>query len=308
MLLITVYRYRYSTVVSNHRTRVMGSDPEPKLFREWLSGGLANAVTSAFLNPLDVSKTRLQLSGTKDKTLIGTMRQLYREGGLVGLWRPGLTASAIREMLSSGPRAGFYPTVRDKVNENLNQNGDRDLTVKIISAMITGTLGSLIANPIDLVKVRLMGNPDQYKGPLSALPEIYRSEGIRGLYKGVAASTLRGAFIAAGELGTYDHSKTVLRNNLNWKEGSELHVVASLITGVVAATVAAPFDLIKTRAMHTTGEAMPISRILSDVIKHEGPLALFKGWLPSYLRLGPHALICFPVFEQIRRLLGLKYL
>lgn len=44
------------------------------------------------------------------------------------------------------------------------------------------------------------------------------------------------------------------------------------------------------------------------VVEEEGALILFRGWLPAYLRLGPHAIICFPVFEQLRRLFGLNYL
>ena len=43
----------------------MSSDTHPgaQLLLEWSSGGLANAITSALLNPMDVSKTRMQVTG-----------------------------------------------------------------------------------------------------------------------------------------------------------------------------------------------------------------------------------------------------
>lgn len=44
------------------------------------------------------------------------------------------------------------------------------------------------------------------------------------------------------------------------------------------------------------------------MLRSEGAGTLFRGWLPSYLRLGPHALICFPIFEQLRFLAGLDYI
>ncbi len=47
---------------------------------------------------------------------------------------------------------------------------------------------------------------------------------------------------------------------------------------------------------------------LKAVVREEGLLVLLRGWLPAYLRLGPHALICFPLFEQIRVAFGLSYL
>ncbi len=93
----------------------------------------------------------------------------------------------------------------------------------------------------------------------------------------------------------------------NLNEGAALHIISSLITGLVATSMAAPFDLIKTRAMNST-QNLSVITIFKDVVKNEGALTLFRGWLPSYLRIGPHALICFPLFEQIRRLMGLEYI
>lgn len=155
-------------------------------------------------------------------------------------------------MLSSGPRAGFYVPVRTYVaskldNNNTNEHENISLATKIVSAMITGTIGSIIANPIDVVKVRLMTNPNAYPSTINGLWNIFNSEGMGGLYKGLLPSTLRAAFIASGELATYDHSKTLLKRLSGADDNFNLHVAASLITGLVATTVAAPFDLIKTR-------------------------------------------------------------
>jgi hypothetical protein len=242
-----------------------------RLLKEWLSGGLANAITSALLNPMDVTKTRMQTALIDTQLSLNriklpsnhnlhlfksTISGLYREGGVVGLWTPGLLASCIRELLSSGPRAGFYVPVRDTIRDivaklyndkTASSAVENSFSVKALAAMTTGTMGSILANPIDVVKIRLMTNPNAYQSTLSAIPIIFRMEGLAGLYKGVVPSTLRGAFIAAGELATYDHSKHLIKAHLQISEGVHLHSFASLITGFVAATVAAPFDMIKTR-------------------------------------------------------------
>jgi hypothetical protein len=131
--------------------------------------------------------------------------------------------------------------------------------------------------------------------------------------RGVAPSTARGAVIAVGELTTYDHTKFLLKDSGLMNEGFYLHAVASLITGVVATTVAAPFDLLKTRVMNDGsgcgGAAPQLYRGAADcfakTVKREGPRALMKGWWPAYCRLGPHALIQFPLLEQIRCAMGL---
>lgn len=61
------------------------------------------------------------------------------------------------------------------------------------------------------------------------------------------------------------------------------------------------------RAMNAV-EPKGMLETLKAVVREEGLLVLLRGWLPAYLRLGPHALICFPLFEQIRVAFGLSYL
>mmetsp|Transcript_7303 Transcript_7303/g.10875 ORF Transcript_7303/g.10875 Transcript_7303/m.10875 type:complete len:290 (+) Transcript_7303:13-882(+) len=284
------------------------------LFLDWASGGLANAISSSFLNPMDVSKTRMQAEERLKKCptrtgMFATIKNTYIEGGIIGLWSPGLTASILREFLYSGPRAGFYVPVRNFFSTQHHIFENDSFACKILAALCTGTFGALIANPIDVIKIRLMVKPQSYPSIGNAFYSIQKDEGIAGLYKGLFPSTLRGAFIAVGEIATYDQTKTILKKNFDLSEGLLLHSMCSLITGFVATTVAAPFDLLKTRSMNLkSSSSSGVLKMINSIIRDEGLLVLFRGWLPAYLRLGPHALICFPILEQIRRAFGLEYI
>jgi hypothetical protein len=90
---------------------------------------------------------------------------------------------------------------------------------------------------------------------------------------------------------------------------AQLHVTSSLIASVVCAFVTAPPDMIKTRVMGDTAGryAGPFDAVVSTV-RHEGMLTLWRGTFPSWLRLGPHFLITFPLYERIRASFGLGYL
>ena len=216
--------------------------------------------------------------------------------------------------------------------------------------MLTGTFGSIISNPTDVVKVRFLNgaggelSSSSWFPTLRAFPALLADEGIAGgMMRGIVPSVLRGAFIAAGELATYDHVKGQLREA--WQRGQKkkensrgsgdddddddenhsggsgggetetesraespvLHVVASLVTGVVATTVAAPFDLLKTRAMEAR-TATSLAALVREVVTTDGPRAMVRGWVPAYFRLGPHALICLPMFEQMRAFVGVGYI
>ena len=60
--------------------------------------------------------------------------------------------------------------------------------------------------------------------------------------------------------------------------------------------------------MASADPADGFARVLLRLLQNEGPLALFNGWFPTYCRLGPHACLTFPLFEFMRRSMGLEYL
>jgi hypothetical protein len=287
---------------------------QPSLFSECVVGGGANAFVSAFLNPMDVCKTRMQVEvmkgdrrdGAVHGSMVRSLRKVYAEGGIIGLWTPGLTATMVREMFNCSARTGLYVPVRNLFS-SVDSGEAPTLGTRICAALTTGTIGSIVSNPVDVVKVRLLNAPSAYPSTFRAYPMLLREEGVQGAFRGVLPSTLRGAFIAVGELAAYDQVKHEAKLHLGLAEGTALHVLASLVTGVVATTLAAPFDLIKTRTMSAVTPVSPLE-ILSRTIREEGPRALLRGWVPSYMRLGPHALICLPVFEQLRAFVGVGYL
>ena len=189
---------------------------------------------------------------------------------------------------------------------------DRNITQRALAASLTGFGGSLCANAVDVVKIKQFERPAAYpRGVLAAMRTIAADEGlVRGLLvRGVSASAPRGAAIAIGEITTYDATKDALKGTFPTRaDGSEpfaLHVVTSVVTGVVATTVAAPFDTIKSRVM-AGGSGVNAASALGALLRSEGAGALLSGWWPAYCRLAPHAILTFPLLEQMRRVAGLE--
>lgn len=309
--------------------------------KELFAGGLANATASIFLNWSDVIKIRLQTQETMKgppmyRSFSQALSRIVKEEGLVnlknpmrgGLLMPGMVPSIMREFGYSSFRFGCYPIVKRQLGAEGNDIG---LTRKIAAGLVTGGLGSALATPTDLVKIRQQreagrlgadgsyetglhkGSRPQYRHTGHAFRAIFSEHGVRGLYRGIGPTMFRASMIASGQLASYDHTKHTLKTSGLVEDGVALHVFASVVAGLCATTAAQPFDTIKSRVMADLGN--PNTRIYSGMfdclvksVRQRGIMDLYTGWLTSYLRLGPHFIIAMPLWEQCRALMGLGYL
>ncbi|KAL8492057.1 hypothetical protein ACS0TY_023614 [Phlomoides rotata] len=178
--------------------------------------------------PLDTAKVRLQLqkkvvagdamSLPKYKGLLGTVGTIAREEGMASLWK-GIVPGLHRQFLFGGLRIGLYEPLKTST-WGKNHVGDVSLSKKIFAALTTGIA---IANPTDLVKVRLQaegklpqGVPRRYSGALNAYSTIVRQEGVAKLWTGLGPNVARNAIINAAELASYDQVKEVLQHLLSF--------------------------------------------------------------------------------------------
>ncbi|KAL8477977.1 hypothetical protein ACS0TY_030034 [Phlomoides rotata] len=197
--------------------------------RTVLSGGDSALVICTI--PLDTAKVRLQLQKKvvaldamtlpKYKGLLGTVGTIAREEGMASLWK-GIVPGLHRQFLFGGLRIGLYEPLKTST-WGKNHVGDVSLSKKIFAALTTGALGIAIANPTDLVKVRLQaegklpqGVPRRYSGALNAYSTIVRQEGVAKLWTGLGPNVARNAIINAAELASYDQVKEVLQHLLSF--------------------------------------------------------------------------------------------
>ncbi|CAE7292414.1 ucpB [Symbiodinium natans] len=288
--------------------------------------GISNAIAACFTNPVDVVKVRMQLAGVSQitscnaQTVLSSGQKLLQQEGLSGLQR-GLRPSVLRELSYSGMRMGLYEPVREKL-AGLGQQERRQRTsplmVKVLAGAITGAVGSVIANPFDLLKVRMQGGGQgQARASVAeALSAIVRDAGVRGLWRGAGPTVQRATLLTASQVPSYDHAKHTLLDLGLVREGYACHFVCSMLAGVVAAAVTSPVDLAKSRIM-----SQPLDQgtqrgalyrntwdCLTKTAGTEGVAALFRGFNMQWMRLGPHTTISLMCFEQLRYLAGMNFL
>ncbi|XP_026327517.1 mitochondrial uncoupling protein Bmcp [Hyposmocoma kahamanoa] len=184
------------------------------------------------------------------------------------------------------------------------------LATNTFCAAFAGGLSSAIANPTDVLKVRMQAGHE--KGRIvRCFIDIYHLEGVKGLWRGVTPTSQRAAVIAAVELPVYDACKKKLTLTLGDTPAN--HFASSLVASLGSAVASTPLDVIRTRLMNQRKMkdhiAKPNEKLYKgtvdcflQTVRSEGFLALYKGFVPTWLRMGPWNIIFFITYEQLKQL------
>uniref|UniRef100_A0A3P8SBM7 Dicarboxylate carrier UCP2 n=1 Tax=Amphiprion percula TaxID=161767 RepID=A0A3P8SBM7_AMPPE len=293
------------------------ADLTPTAAVKILSAGTAGCVADLVTFPLDTAKVRLQIQGeasslceghrAKYRGVFGTMWTMVETEGPRSLYS-GLMAGLQRQMSFASVRIGLYDTMKQLYNRGSEHAG---IGTRLLAGCTTGAMAVAFAQPTDVVKVRFQaqvrlperGSLKRYSSTIDAYRTIAREEGVKGLWKGCLPNITRNAIVNCSELVTYDIIKElILKQTLFSSDNMPCHFTAAFAAGFCTTIVASPVDVVKTRFMNSLpGQySGAINCALTMLIK-EGPTAFYKGFMPSFLRLGSWNIVMFVSYEQIKR-------
>lgn len=246
----------------------------------------------------------------KYRGLFGTMRTIAKEEGFRGLYG-GISPGLQRQLVFATIRVGTYDSVRDFYTDQFRKYGRSstskddakkgpNLAVRIAAGLTTGAVAMTCAQPTDVVKIRMQANRKAYKSSPAAYKKIWAFEGLRGLWRGLLPNVARNSVISCCELVSYDVIKEQL---LKWKFRDNLgtHVIAGSSAGFIATVIGSPIDVLKTRIMNSPpGAYNGIVDCTMKMFREAGPLAFYKGFVPSVCRISSWNVVMFVAFEQYK--------
>ncbi|KAK6119993.1 hypothetical protein DH2020_046233 [Rehmannia glutinosa] len=239
--------------------------------------------------------------------------RIIQQDGAAALFS-GVSATVLRQTLYSTTRMGLYDVLKTKWTDPNTNN--MPLTRKIVAGLIAGGIGAAVGNPADVAMVRMQADGRlpaaqrrNYKSVVDAISQMSKNEGVVSLWRGSSLTVNRAMLVTASQLASYDQFKEMILEKGLMKDGLGTHVTASFAAGFVAAVASNPVDVIKTRVMNMKvepGVAPPYTGALGcamKTIRAEGPMALYKGFIPTISRQGPFTVVLFVTLEQVRKLL-----
>ncbi|XP_035775704.1 mitochondrial dicarboxylate carrier-like isoform X1 [Anopheles albimanus] len=276
------------------------ADDNKKRLSYWYFGGLASAGAACCTHPLDLLKVTLQTQQEGKISLLQLTGKVVRTQGVLALYN-GLSASLLRQLTYSTTRFGIYEVGKQAMGN------DSGFLGKAALAGAAGAAGGFVGTPADMVNVRMQNDIKlpveqrrNYKNAIDGLFRVYREEGFARLFSGASTATSRAVFMTIGQLSFYDLVKDLLLKSGHFGDNLTTHFLSSLTAGAIATTLTQPLDVLKTRAMNAKpGEFSGVWDIVRFTARL-GPLGFFKGYVPAFVRLGPHTILTFVFLEQLR--------
>ncbi|KAJ6933724.1 mitochondrial adenine nucleotide transporter ADNT1-like [Populus alba x Populus x berolinensis] len=191
---------------------------------------------------------------------------------------------------------------------------------------VAGGVSRTAVAPLERLKILLqVQNPHsiKYNGTIQGLKYIWRTEGLRGMFKGNGTNCARIVPNSAVKFFSYEEASKGILWFYRRQTGNGmaiplfcsicysiifltplLRLGAGACAGIIAMSATYPMDMVRGRLTVQTDKSprqyRGIAHALSTVLKEEGPRALYKGWLPSVIGVIPYVGLNFAVYESLK--------
>lgn len=274
------------------------------------AAGTAAVTTVTFIHPIDVVKTRLQVSGDgggrnyKALGLGGTVSVMAAEEGVASFWK-GIPAAWLREASYTSLRLGLY----DPIKKAMGITPDSWFISKFSAASLAGALGSIVGNPFDVLKTRLMTAEGKTPPTMSKVAgDLYKSQGIGGFYRGMEANVMRAMVLNGTKMACYDQISIAVKKSGAVPAGIATQFISAFGAGFFMTCTVAPFDMVRTKLMNQPPDAKMYSGFVdcfTKIVSKDGPMALYAGFIPIWSRFAPTTTLQLIIFAQVKPMFGL---
>lgn len=180
-------------------------------------------------------------------------------------------------------------------------------SLSVLTGATAGVTESFVVVPFELIKIRLQdrASAGKYSGMIDAVVKTVKAEGPLALYNGLESTMWRHALWNAGYFGCIFQVRELLPKADNKTTQMGFDMFSGAVGGTVGTILNTPMDVVKSRIQNSPKVAGSVPKYnwawpaVGTVMKEEGFSALYKGFLPKVLRLGPGGGILLVVFTGV---------
>lgn len=278
--------------------------------REFVAGGFGGTAGIISGYPLDTLRIRLQ--NTKNGSAFTIFKHMVSREGPSSLYR-GMAAPLASVTFQNAMVFQTYAVLSRAFDRPVSAKDPPSYKGVALGGTGTGALQSLLLSPVELIKIRLqlhnLGQMTESRtGPVMLAKNIWRKEGLRGLYRGLGVTVMRDGPSHGLYFWTYEYMREQLHPGCR-KSGEEslnTMLIAGGLAGVASWISCYPLDVVKTRIQAQTPSSLKYNGILDcfkKSINEEGYSVLWRGLGTAVARAFVVNGAIFAAYEVTLRLL-----
>lgn len=286
--------------------------------KEFVAGGFGGVAGIFAGYPLDTLRIRQQQHSNTGSALT-ILRKVVASQGPLGLYR-GMGAPLASVTFQNAMVFQIYAVLSRVFDSSTLATDTPSYRGVALGGLGTGAIQSLILSPVELVKIRLQlqnathekaqqanahrgpvsvaaqranihsGSvslatqlANTHKGPVSVVRSIVRTEGLKGIYRGLTITVLRDAPAHCVYFSTYEYMREKLHPGCrkSGQESFKTMLLAGGLAGVGSWIICYPLDVMKTRLQAESQSTLPkyggIVDCFRKSVREEGYAVLWRG-------------------------------
>jgi len=210
-----------SAEIEKYAVKSFGVSPATSGMLGGIGGGIAQAyATMGFctcMKTVEITRHKQASVGAPVESTFKVFQDIYKREGLAGI-NKGVNAVAVRQATNWGSRMGFARLAESSLRKarGINEGEKLGAFDKILASTVGGALATW-NQPIEVVRVEMQSaiksvdpNAPAKKTVLNTLNYIYKTNGLKGLYRGVAPRIGLGAWQTICMVSFADYVKAAI--------------------------------------------------------------------------------------------------
>ncbi|KAH0495248.1 hypothetical protein TgHK011_008813 [Trichoderma gracile] len=284
---------------------------------ESIAGLSAGTIATLVVHPLDIVKTRMQIStsaasaASQNLSTVAMLRSLSSNPKPFSSLYRGLVPNLSGNALSWASFFFFKTRFEDLLT--LARGSSRPTPSDFfVASALAGAATSVLSNPIWVVKTRMLASDKGAKGAYTSMwsgfRTIYATEGVSGLYRGLGVSMI-GVSHGAVQFAVYEPAKRLYfarRKRMGTDNGrmtTEATVAISSVSKLIAGAVTYPYQVLRSRlqVFHADEKfGKGFRGVVRMTWQQEGIRGFYRGLIPGVVRVMPSTWVTFLVYENVR--------
>ncbi|KAI0067716.1 mitochondrial carrier [Artomyces pyxidatus] len=238
------------------------------------------------------------------------VKHVWKVEGLRGLWKGAGTT-----LLMGVPASTTYMLTYDYLLRDAIPLVMPPALVPLTAGIAARSLVTSLVSPLELIRTNLQSTPQFVDKPhtlrsvLTSVRALAQTHGAQHLWRGLGPTLWRDVPFSGLYWAGYEGLKQ--RFAQAGREGAPIAFVCGATSGMGAALVTSPFDVLKTRRQALlmggrNGRAEGTFAVLAHIVRTEGAGALFAGLGPRIAKIAPACGIMIACFEGVGRVLVKK--